>query len=128
MTPPIVFPDVELWATAYLRGALATHGFPGIFVSNTREDQDTAVWVRRDGGAVVGSVLEVAHLTINVFAKGSDDSKVSLLARTVSALTRAAADGKPVCRVVEIAGPSPVVDYLPRRYMTFDLTLRGLEL
>lgn len=128
MRPAIVFPDVEMWATQYLRGALSAHGFPGIFVSNTREDQDTAVWVRRDGGSPVNEVMEVARLGINVFAKGPDDAKVSLLARTVSALMRAAADGKPVCRVDELSGPSPVSDYLPRRYMTFSLTLRGLEL
>lgn len=128
MSDAIIFPDVELWATRYLRDALALHGFPGVFVSNRREAQDVAVWVRRDGGGPVNEVLEAAQLGVNVFAKGATDELVSHLARTVSALLRDAADGRPVCRVDEVLGPSPVSDPLPRRYMTFRVTTRGTEL
>lgn len=128
MTPAILFPDVELWATAYLRGALALHGYSGVFVSNRRESQPVAVWVRRDGGAVVSSVIEQPRLSINVFAAGATDLAVSDLARVVSALMRGAADGKPVCRVDQTLGPSPVADTVPRRFMSFVLTVRGTEL
>lgn len=124
----IIFPDVELWATQYLRASLAAHGFPGTFVSNQRGTQDVAVWVRRDGGSPVNEVMERARIGVNVYCKGSTDEGVSALARTVAALLRAAPDGRPVCAVEELMGPSPVADALPRRYMTFQITLRGLEL
>lgn len=125
MTTPIIFPDVELWATGALRLALAAHGYPGMFVSNTRGTQTTAVWVRRDGGPA-GQVLESPRLGVNVFAP--TEQAVTDLARTVSALLRAAADGAPVVRVVQAMGPTPIADSTPRRFMTFELTTRGTEL
>lgn len=125
MTVPIIFPDVELWATGTLRAALAAHGYPGVFVSNKRETQATAVWVRRDGGAA-GQVLESPRLGVNVFAPS--EQAADALARTVSALLRAAPDGAPVCRVVQTSGPSPIPDSGPRRFLTFEITLRGAAL
>jgi hypothetical protein len=126
MSTPIIFPDVELWATGYLRTALASHGYPGMFVSNKRETQATAVQVRRDGGPA-GQVLETPRLGVNVYAP--TEQAVSDLARTVSALLRAAPDGSPVTRVTQTSGPSPIPDESgPRRYMTFELTVRGADL
>jgi hypothetical protein len=64
---------------------------------------------------------------VNVFH--TTEQKVGDLARTVSALLRAAADGLPVTRVVQTSGPSPIADASgPRRFMTFELTTRGTEL
>lgn len=127
MTTPIIFPDVELWATGVLRAALATHGYPGMYVGNTRGTATPAVWVRRDGGPEQSKVLEVPRLGINVFH--TSEQKVGDLARTVSALLRAAADGAPVTRVTQTLGPSPIADASgPRRYMTFELTVRGADL
>jgi hypothetical protein len=126
VSTPIIFPDVELWATGVLRTALASHGYPGIYVGNTRGTAIPAVWVRRDGGPA-GQVLEVPRLGINVFH--TTEQKVADLARTVSALLRAAADGTPVTRVVQTMGPSPIADSSgPRRYMTFELTVHGADL
>lgn len=122
----VVWPDVELWATGYLRTALAAYGYPGIFVSNRREAQTTAVWVRRDGGPGLDSIREAARLGVNVFAP--KEQAATDLARTVSALMRSGADGEPVLRVVQTLGPSPVADNQPRRYMTFEVTVRGAEL
>lgn len=127
MTTPIIFPDVELWATGYLRTALASHGYPGMFVSNKRETQTTAVWVRRDGGPALDVVREAARLGVNVFA--ATEQAATNLALTVSALLRAAADGSPVLRVAQTLGPSPIADESgPRRYMTFEITVRGADL
>lgn len=127
MTTPIIFPDVELWATAYLRTALAAHGYVGMAVSNRRESQATAVQVRRDGGPTLDQVRESARLGVNVYAP--TEQAATDLARTVSALLRAAADGAPVLRVTQTSGPSPIADESgPRRYMTFELTIRGTEL
>lgn len=126
MSTPIIFPDVELWATTTLRTALASHGYPGMFVDNKRGTQATAVWVRRDGGPA-GQVLETPRLGVNVYAP--TEQKVIDLARTVSALLRAAPDGNPVTRVVQTMGPSPIPDASgPHRYMTFELSIRGAAL
>lgn len=127
MSTPIVFPDVELWATGYLRTALAAHGYAGTFVSNRRENQAVAVWIRRDGGPTLDPIREVARLGVNVFAK--TEQAATDLGRTVSALLRAAADGDPVLRVEQVAGPSPIADTSgPRRFMSFELTVRGVEM
>jgi hypothetical protein len=125
-TAPIVFPDVELEVTGYLRTALAAHGYPGIFVSNRRETQSTAVWVRRDGGPVLDVFRESARVGINVFAL--TEKAATDVARTVSALMRVAADGEPILRVSQSAGPTPIADSSPRRYMTFEVHVRGTEL
>lgn len=128
MSTPIVFPDVELWATGYLRAALAGLGHGDVYVSNRRGNQTKAVWIRRDGGPVLDKVLEAPRLGVNVYAAGDTDQAVSELAGLVSALLRAGANGSPVVRVDQTSGPSPVPDPIPRRYLTFDLVVRGTEL
>lgn len=124
-TPPVVFPDTEIWATAYLREALAAHGYPGTFVANRRETQVVAVWVRRDGGPG-GQVTEQARLGVNVYA--ATEQAVGDLARTVSALMRAAAGHAQVKHVREVAGPTPIADGKPRRFMSYELVIKGTEL
>jgi hypothetical protein len=125
VTEAVIFPDVELWATGYLRGALATSGYPGIFVSNRRESQTVAVWVRRDGGPA-DVVTEDARLGVNVFA--ATEQAVNDLARTVSALMRAAPGNGPAKWVRQPMGPSPITDNQPRRYMTFEVRVKGQAL
>lgn len=124
----VIFPDVEMWASGYLRAALAAHGYPGTFVSNRRETQDVAVWVRRDGGPELDQLREAARLSVNVFAKS--EQAATDLARTVTALLRSAADGNPVLKVEQLTGPSAVADdsRLSRRFMSFELTVRGGDL
>jgi hypothetical protein len=125
---PVIFPDVELAVIDYLRPALAANGYPGIRVANSYKGSDVEVWVRRDGGPTLDVVRESARVGVNVFAKGATDQPVSDLARLVSALMRAAADGEPIVRVTETSGPSPIPDTLPRRYLTFDVVVRGTDL
>jgi hypothetical protein len=123
---PIVFPDVELVLTTYLRSKLADHGYASVYVSNVRGTQAVAVWVRRDGGSVLDVVREGARVGINVFAQS--ELAASNLARVVSALMRAAADGSPIVRVTEVMGSTPIADATPRRYLTFEVVVRGMEL
>ena len=126
-TPAIIFPDVELVVIGYLKTALAAHGYPGMSVVNVRTSATTQVWVRRDGGPVLDVVRESARVGINVF--GTSEVAVSALARTVSALMRAAANGSPIVRVTQGAGPVPIAEATgSRRYMTFDVVVRGTEL
>jgi hypothetical protein len=127
MTTPIIFPDLELWATGYLRTTLASYGYPGMHVDNKRGTEVTAVWVRRDGGSQLDTVREAPRLGVNVFAP--TEQKVADLARTVSALLVAAPDGAPVLKVTQTSGPSPIADASgPRRFMTFEVLVRGAEL
>lgn len=124
---PIIFPDVELLVCSYLRTALAAYDYPGIYVSNQRKTQAVAVWVRRDGGGALDQVREAPRVGINVFA--TTEQTATDLARTVAALMVAIPDGRPVVRSTEVTGPSPVADASgPRRFLSFELVVRGVEL
>jgi hypothetical protein len=126
MTTPLIFPDIELWACAYLRTELAAFGYPGTYVSNRRGTQATAVWVRRDGGGALDQVREAPRLGVNCFAPS--EQAVTDLARTVCALLIASPDGAPVVKATQITGPSPVADSGPRRFLSIELVVRGAEL
>jgi hypothetical protein len=122
MSTPIIFADVELWCTGYLRTELAAHGYPGMSVVNARTTTTPQVWVRRDGGPTLDRLRESARLGVNVYAPS--EQAVTDLARTVSALLRAAASPT-VLQVTQTLGPSPIADNTPRRYMTFDVICKG---
>lgn len=133
MPAAVVFPDIELWATGYIRTALA--GRPesyalNVHVSNEtpRSRRDRMVIVRRDGGPRLDEVREAARLAVRVW--GRTEQEATDLARLVRALIWVAPDGNPVLRVTELSGPTPVADESkqPLRYMTFELTLRGTNL
>lgn len=131
MLPLVTFPDVTLWATGWLKTALAARAEPyasGVFVGqsvpNPRETR--MVTVRRDGGPRLDVVREAARIGVNVWAATELD--VSDLARLVRALLWSAPDGAPVCKVTELSGPSPIPDVAPRRYMSFELIVKGSDL
>ena len=128
-TTPIIYPDVELAVTAYLRAALATYG-QSVRVSTNYKGDAREVVVRRDGGPQLDRIRETARLGVNVYATSSNDQAVSDLARVVSAHLRAMADGSPVTRVEQTSGPSPIPEpgNLTRRYLTFEVDVRGVEL
>jgi hypothetical protein len=125
---PVVFPDVELELCSYLRTTLADYGYPGIFVSNRRESQNVAVWVRRDGGPVLDKTRDAARVGINVYSAGATDAGVTALAATVAALMRAAPDGDPIVKVDQLSGPSPIPGSVPQRFMLFEVVTRGSDL
>lgn len=129
----IVFPDVPLWATGYLRSALA--GRSEAFTSSVHvgtkmpaKRPKRAVILRRDGGTRLDSTRESARLSAQVWAGTEQD--VNDLTRLVRALVWAAPNGDPVVRVDDAAGPSTIVDESdqPGRYMTFDVVVRGTPL
>lgn len=123
MTEHVIFPDVEAEVIAYLKAALPAQGYGSVPVSWERGTGAPRVWVRRDGGPVLDQVRESARVGVNVF--GTTEKAAIDLARTVSALLRAAADGDPVVRVTQPLGPSPIADSTPRRFMSFVITVRG---
>jgi hypothetical protein len=131
MLPLVMFPDVELTVTSYLRGALAARSeayVTGVKVDNRVPNPRPArlVTVRRDGGPRLDAVRESARIGVNVWAGSEQD--VTDLTRLVRALLWSAPTGAPVCRVNELSGPSPIPDDQPRRYMTFELIIRGANL
>lgn len=130
--PVIVQPDVEGWATSYLRAALAAQPDPyaaGVYVSNTVPStrRDRMVIVRRDGGLRLDLLREVARLAVRVWA--TTDADVADLASLVAALLWDAPTGEPVLRVAQPTGATPVADPSgqPLRYMTFEVTVRGTQ-
>lgn len=135
----IVFPDVELWATGYLRDALAARAetyVGGVFVSTsipydpvtkTYKRRDRMVICRRDGGNSNG-LRDQARLSVQVWATAEQDA--TDLARLVAALLWAAPDGDPVLMVRQQSGPTPIADtsLQPLRYLVFDVHTRGVGL
>jgi hypothetical protein len=128
MLQPIVFQDIEMVLTTYLRTALAAHGYPGVYVSNRRQSQPVAVWIRRDGGPMLDPLRDAARVAVNVYSAGSTDANVSALTNKVSALMRAAPDGDPIVRVEQLSGPSPIAGTVPQRFLVFEVVHRGEEL
>lgn len=134
--PAVIFPDTELWATTYLRAALAGRSEPyaagvkvDIKVPTTRTDR--MVIVRRDGGPRIGTVLEAARLGVRVF--GKTEKEATDLANLARALLTNAVNDRgsiQVKAVSEQAGPSVVIDESaqPLRYFTAELMVRGSAL
>lgn len=129
--PLVVFADVELLLTGWLRTALAARTEPfkaGVVVANAVPTNRPArlVTIRRDGGPRLDVARESARVGVNVYAATEQD--VSNLAGLVRALLWACPDGAPICRAVELSGPSPIPDVVPRRYQTFEFIVRGADL
>jgi hypothetical protein len=129
----VAFPDVELWATTYLRAALSVRPEPytaNVYVNNVVPAQrhDRMCIVRRDGGPRLDAVREAARLNVRVWAQTEQDA--TDLARIVSALLWAAPDGDPVLRVEQPTGPTPVADesQQPLRLLAFEVVVRGTQL
>ena len=133
LVPGIVFPDIELAVTSYLRDALEERDeaccsgvYVSIIASNPRSDR--MVVVRRDGGRRLDAFRESARIGVQVWA--TTFGECVELASIVRALIQAMPDGNPVISAVERSAPSPVDDVSgqPMRFGTFELTARGATL
>lgn len=129
---PILLPDVELWATTYLRAAVTARAEPytddvfvGTSVPNPRRGR--MVIVRRDGGRAF-DVFDDARLSVRVWAGTEQDA--TDLARMVNALLWAAPNGQPVVKVTHESGPTPVADESKQslRYSVHTIRSRGVQL
>jgi hypothetical protein len=129
LLPVVVFPDVELWLTGYLRTGLTAAGWTGVRVATTKEPGARSVWVRGDGGRRLDAVRAAARVGVNVFADGANGQAVSNLARLVHALVGACPDGRPVLAVSSLTQPFPIDDPTgqPCRYLTAELIVRGSD-
>jgi hypothetical protein len=128
LLPAVIFPDVELWLTTYLRTELTARS-ESARVGANRIQAARWVWIRRDGGPRLDATREAARITINVGADGPTGQPVNDLAQLVRALVGACPSG-PVKRATELSGPSPVDDATgqPRRVMAFELIVAGSDL
>lgn len=129
----VIFPDIELWATGYLRSELAARPetyADDVFVSNAVPANRRArmVIVRRDGGPRLTVATEAARLGVRVWSP--TEQNASDLARLVRALLWASPDGNPVVSARDFAGPTAVADEsgVPMRYFTLELIVRGTPL
>lgn len=129
---PLLFPDVELVLTAYLRSALA--GRPesyaqDVYVSNRVPDprRDRMVIIRRDGGSSDG-FRDVARMSFRIWAQ--NEKAATDLARLVVALLHAAPTGNPIVRVSPQSGPTPIADESEQslRYVVMDVHTRAATL
>jgi hypothetical protein len=127
----VLFPDVELWATGYLRTELAGRAesyAASVYVSNAKPaaNRPRTVVVRRDGGPQQGT-LDFPRLTVRVWA--DKEKEASDLARLVHALLMDARGDGPVVSVSSISGPLGVADdSQPQKYLSVELRTRGSNL
>lgn len=126
----VLHPDAELWATGYLRAALAARTEPyatSVRVSN--EKKATAgrqVVVRRDGGPQDG-LFDLPRLTVRVWA--GTEQEAGDLARLCRSLLVASPGNGPVVGATSSTGPQGVPDAAgPQKFFTVDLKTRGVNL
>lgn len=131
--PPLIFPDMSLWAVTYLRAALAARAesfASGVTVltkvPNTIPTR--LVTIRDDGGPRGADVTKTSALGVNVWA--ANDADCTDLANLIAGLFEAAVANGPVVGHLGSSGPYPVPDESakPRLYLTVDLVIRGTAL
>lgn len=135
MAERVIFSDLELFLTGFIRGELVARGKTGGFVSNefapASQPKPFQVIVRDDGGP--RSSVVTKNPTVGVTVLGSDTynkAQTTDLALLVFAIVEGCARvamGNPVAAVVNANGPYKVPDETghPRRYMTFELSVTG---
>jgi hypothetical protein len=135
VTARVIFTDLELFLTGFIRGELTARGKTGGFISNefSPADKPRPTWqviVRDDSGPRSSIVTKTP--TVGITVLGSDTfNKVQTadLALLVSAIVDGSArvaTGNPVAAVLGSNGPYKVPDDTgPRRYMTFELSVTG---
>lgn len=141
VAPTVIYDDVELWATGYLRTALAarpeTYGDEPVFVSNempknaaTGEEEQKLpmVIVRRDGGGRLPPVFDQPRLAVDCWAEKKQDAID--LCRMVCALLESAPGDANVKKAEMTSGPTRISDpsRTPRVYATLDVKTKGTVL
>lgn len=130
MQPLVAFVDAPLWATGYLRTALAARPEPyaaGVAVGVLKSPAGRCVTVNRDGGAA-DRVQDHPRLRVRVWADTWQEA--SDLARLVRTLLLASPGVGPVVWAGNATGPSDVPEETSQAQFLFylDLTTRGTNL
>lgn len=134
MADRVIFSDLELFLTGFIRGELVARGEAGVYVDNKFPDpaRPKTVVVRDDGGPSTSTVTEAPTIGITVLA-GDDPTQgaeAHRLAQLVKAIIKGSArvePGNPIAAVLASNGPIKVPEESgqPRRYMTFELSVTG---
>lgn len=143
MSGLVVMPDLQLWATGFMRAELAARPEPvcsGVVVDRVEPDKGSREFPEKlvvigDNGNVDGDlVLADAALRVSVLAGSPENPAECIeLARIVHAIMRGCArvePGNPVCAVTASRGPMSAPEDHPRarRLSLFDLSIVGSEL
>lgn len=136
MAELVIFSDLELFLTGFIRAELVARGKPGGFISNEFSPAEKPappfqVIVRDDSGP--RSSVITKSPTVGVTVLGSDSynkAATTDLALLVCAIVEGCARveaNNPVAAVLGSNGPYKVPDDtgFPRRYMTFELSVVG---
>jgi hypothetical protein len=130
----VIFSDLELFLTGFIRAELLAHGETDVFVSNQFPDpaRPKAVIVRDDGGPSSSIVTESPTVGVTVLAgddptQGAEATNLAQLVKAIVKGCARVAPGNPVAAVLASNGPIKVPDESgqPRRYMTFELSVVG---
>lgn len=134
MSTTVIFSDLELFLTGFVRAELLARGETGIYVGNQFPSpaRPKTVVVRDDSGPDTSAVTMSPTIGVTVLA-GDDPTQgteASRLAQLVKAIIKGAArvePGNPVAAVLATNGPYKVPEESgqPRRYMTFELSVVG---
>lgn len=118
----VLYPDVELLLTTWLRANLSGSTYTDRRMPNQR--QDRMVVVNRDGGAI-GEGRDRPRVRIRCWE--TDDQAAIDLAREVVQKMPLLADGDPVLRVEHLSGPYEVADESEQvqMYLLYELHTRG---
>lgn len=128
MLPVIVTPDVEMWATGWIRTALVIRPEPyvqGVVVDNKIPNPRPArlIAVRHDGGPRTNLLQTSARLAVNVLAGTEQDA--ADLSRLVEGLLLSVVNVPPVDEITSLSSITRVDDTVPRRYFTVQVLMRG---
>jgi hypothetical protein len=127
--PPVVFPNVEAWAVAYLTASLGARDedYADATVDIVPSSAARIVTVRDDGGPR-GDVTRSAAVAVNVWAD-TDADAADLVLLAVALLEQSPGNG-PIVGYVSTAGPTRVPEESgrPHWFATVDLTVRGSAL
>ena len=136
MAERVIFSDLELFLTGFIRAELVARGKTGGFISNEFSPADKPrppfqVIVRDDSGPRSSIVTKTP--TVGIAVLGSDaygkqaTTDLALLVFAIMEGCARIAPGNPVAAVSNAYGPYRVADDTghQRRYMTFSLTVVG---
>jgi hypothetical protein len=124
--PTLVAPDVELWATGYLRAALPVAGLTGVQVGRVRSPASREVIIRQDGGQQLDPVRQVCRLGVTAYSEGDTFVDCSALIRISLAILSASAGSGPVVFAKHAGGPFALADesVTPSMYGVIELIVR----
>lgn len=128
--PRITFPDAEMQMAAWLREALVPR-YPGIYVGRNqppdKKPRPFLVLIRRQGGNLVGRLLDNPRLGITVWGPNDADSN-RLAGDVVVALSHLEMTSR--LPRLSVSGPSEITvpdSDLSRRFLSVSYLARGTQ-